>query len=521
LFEKQLKVSFIEDLPWNVVPVSPIETGYAQVVVSYEQVGVEDLFLVKEVAYRYQGDFWGFASVEINSPTGEKLWGVRSLVTGSEQETYYPNIMVSSESTIELFVSGRPSITWWDFVPPPIEDPLEGIRWLVGQRAENSTTFDPADMPSDPFQEYLNAKMIYILSPGYLTVYDSQNRVTGLVDGVTKEEEIPDSIYSETNELAVIFSPSETYRYEVRGTDEGTYGMGIISLHDEEADTFHVVNVPIASGTRHVYTVDWDALSQGQPGVTVQIDSDGDGTFERTITADAELTAEEFWPYSFEDSERGTTLRLDDTNHTFQFVTREKVYSVKEASRFKVIDFTKGNWGKRGQFNKGWKIDPRGLGLDSDQEHDLSGRTFEEKPKKLIIVQHKDNELQLSAMVEVNTDFCAARATDLTTGTRYLLLDKRGIEDEGIDVEPPIAKFEMSADHGRVPLLIRFRDKSSGETTSWLWDFGDGTKSSIHNPFHIYWKPGDYTVKLTVSGPGGDSTISTDIKVDPLFSWRR
>jgi hypothetical protein len=32
----------------------------------------------------------------------------------------------------------------------------------------------------------------------------------------------------------------------------------------------------------------------GCAGVTIQIDSDGDGVFERTITADNELTADEF-----------------------------------------------------------------------------------------------------------------------------------------------------------------------------------------------------------------------------------
>lgn len=34
--------------------------------------------------------------------------------------------------------------------------------------------------------------------------------------------------------------------------------------------------------------------TQGQPGVILQIDSDGDGIFERTIASDAELTADEF-----------------------------------------------------------------------------------------------------------------------------------------------------------------------------------------------------------------------------------
>jgi hypothetical protein len=44
----------------------------------------------------------------------------------------------------------------------------------------------------------------------------------------------------------------------------------------------------------HQYTIDWDALSEGEEGVTVQIDSDGDDEFEDTFTSDSELTHDEF-----------------------------------------------------------------------------------------------------------------------------------------------------------------------------------------------------------------------------------
>jgi len=36
------------------------------------------------------------------------------------------------------------------------------------------------------------------------------------------------------------------------------------------------------------YTVDWAAFSRGEEGVTVQIDSDGDGIFEHTFASDSE-----------------------------------------------------------------------------------------------------------------------------------------------------------------------------------------------------------------------------------------
>jgi len=119
-------------------------------------------------------------------------------------------------------------------------------------------------------------------SPGELRVYDSQNRVTGLVNGEVKEE-IPDSIYDEQNEIVVIYSPSDTYRYEVVGTDEDTYGLDITFIEDGEAAAFATTEVPITTGAKYEYTIDWAALSEGEKGVTIRVDSDGDGEFEETI----------------------------------------------------------------------------------------------------------------------------------------------------------------------------------------------------------------------------------------------
>ena len=71
---------------------------------------------------------------------------------------------------------------------------------------------------------------------------------------------------------------------------------------------------------------------------------------------------------------------------------------------------------------------------------------------------------------------------------------------------PPVAAFDWSQS---VPLTISFTDSSTGET-DWLWDFGDGTGSSQQNPEHLFLAPGDYQVRLTVTGPGGtDSVVKT------------
>jgi hypothetical protein len=309
----------------------------------------------------------------------------------------------------------------------------------------------------------------------------------------------------------------------VVGTDEGLYSIMIGSVDDGKTLAFVAADIPLSSTTIHEYSIDWDALSQDEEGVIVQIDSNGDGEFERTITADNELTVDEFWPYSFEDSERGTKLRINTFDKTFQFVSLEKEFAIKEASGMRVIDLSKGSWVKYSWFNRDWRINPHGLGLDSELEYELSGCKFRERPNKLIIIRHLDEELWLSAVAVDSTDFCIVHAKDLETGTRYLLLDKCGVEDGAPMIEPPAAAFDVSTNHGRAPLMVHFSDKSSGEITSWLWDFGDGTTSTLQSPFHIYWNPGNYVVTFTVSGPGGSDTliISDCIKVERANWWWR
>ena len=51
--------------------------------------------------------------------------------------------------------------------------------------------------------------------------------------------------------------------------------------------------------------------------------------------------------------------------------------------------------------------------------------------------------------------------------------------------------------------LVTFHDKSFGNITSWLWDFGDGNTSEEQHPVHRYERPGEFIVTLTVEGPKG------------------
>ncbi|MBP2144782.1 PKD repeat protein [Methanofollis sp. W23] len=73
----------------------------------------------------------------------------------------------------------------------------------------------------------------------------------------------------------------------------------------------------------------------------------------------------------------------------------------------------------------------------------------------------------------------------------------------------PAAEFEADTTEGEAPLNVTFTDLSTGNVTTWAWDFGDGTNSTEQNPVHTYGDDGVYTVSLTIS----DETNETDTMV--------
>ncbi len=71
------------------------------------------------------------------------------------------------------------------------------------------------------------------------------------------------------------------------------------------------------------------------------------------------------------------------------------------------------------------------------------------------------------------------------------------------------AAFSADKTEGCAPLTaVRFTDQSTGNITSWQWDLGNGTNSSLQNPATSYVNPGVYTVKLTVSDGTQSNTVT-------------
>jgi hypothetical protein len=135
---------------------------------------------------------------------------------------------------------------------------------------------------------------IYILkSSCEICVFDSQKRVTGMVNGKYREE-IPNSAYDDESKTIVIFNATDSYTLQVKGIKEGNYSLLINSIINRKSTVFTANDIPIKPKEIHEYSFDWRTLSQGGKGATVQVDFDGDGKFEKTFTTSTELSRSEF-----------------------------------------------------------------------------------------------------------------------------------------------------------------------------------------------------------------------------------
>ncbi|GIU71241.1 MAG: hypothetical protein KatS3mg003_0720 [Candidatus Nitrosocaldaceae archaeon] len=115
-------------------------------------------------------------------------------------------------------------------------------------------------------------------SPGELRVYDSQGRVTGLVNN-TIVEEIPNSFYDPTNEAVVILNATDNYITKVVGNDTSTYNL-IFSNVDEQGKKVEIKidDIPTNPNEVHQYNINFNDKSYEQ-----KIDNNGDGIFEEVI----------------------------------------------------------------------------------------------------------------------------------------------------------------------------------------------------------------------------------------------
>ena len=81
----------------------------------------------------------------------------------------------------------------------------------------------------------------------------------------------------------------------------------------------------------------------------------------------------------------------------------------------------------------------------------------------------------------------------------------------------PVAIFSATPVNSCAKTPINFTDKSTGNVSKWLWDFGDGSSSAAQNPQHTYTDTGFYDIKLIVWNSGCPDTVKYKdyIRINP------
>ena len=76
----------------------------------------------------------------------------------------------------------------------------------------------------------------------------------------------------------------------------------------------------------------------------------------------------------------------------------------------------------------------------------------------------------------------------------------------------PTASFTYSVTGNTVTFIAQVTNDSKYE-----WDFGDGSYiNTLHAPVHSYSSYGvDYTVTLTIIGPGGSTSVTNKVTIPP------
>ncbi|MCX6831735.1 MAG: SBBP repeat-containing protein, partial [candidate division Zixibacteria bacterium] len=84
------------------------------------------------------------------------------------------------------------------------------------------------------------------------------------------------------------------------------------------------------------------------------------------------------------------------------------------------------------------------------------------------------------------------------------------------DLQPAFSATPVA---GIEPLAVQFTDSSTGNPTSWFWDFGDGNSSPDQNPSHTYYSDSTYDVFLRVTNALGVDSLKklSYIHVDSFY----
>ncbi|MBE3046265.1 PKD domain-containing protein, partial [Candidatus Bathyarchaeota archaeon] len=100
----------------------------------------------------------------------------------------------------------------------------------------------------------------------------------------------------------------------------------------------------------------------------------------------------------------------------------------------------------------------------------------------------------------------------------YGTSSKKAVKTITIMPAPVPASFVFSPATPEAGQTVQFADTSSGDPKTWLWDFGDGTTSTVKNPSHAYSRASSYVAILISSGSSGSKQGTDTITVTAIAS---
>jgi len=174
------------------------------------------------------------------------------------------------------------------FYVSDVGDRLSNLDSSASNLGSPATGFTDTEL-GDKF-EYVNENVAII----YITGREVLTPASDLAAAPTRAGVMPSDSgtltpsFSEDG-IAIVFLPPSESTVALEGVRAGTYSLKALLFQGDDAVLFSAVNTPIERGALHLYTLDWAELSLGESGAVIQIDTDGNGTFDETVRSGVEF----------------------------------------------------------------------------------------------------------------------------------------------------------------------------------------------------------------------------------------
>lgn len=127
-------------------------------------------------------------------------------------------------------------------------------------------------------------------------------------------------------------------------------------------------------------------------------------------------------------------------------------------------------------------------------------------------------ELPLAVAKDAPIDKLPIGLTDATASADGTAFNAISTRPGAVSVEI-IENLQAAFSTDRYANRVQFTNTSSEDCKTYLWEFGDGTTSTLASPLHVYAEPGTYTVRLTARGVAKESVVEHSVTIGDPATW--